>query len=445
MRRLLSLVALLLVACGGKSEPSPTTLPPVDAGTGSGSGIQGTLVVHSDAWDLVTDPADVHGIHVILGDGSRYRQPLGRDGVARFEDAALQGPQDVSVVLAGHTGKTLVDTFLAVDRAEVWLPNGVASAQEPTVVKQATVTGRVTGAQGTGSVDLYVVGEGFSGQTRPQADGSFSLDIDGVAPGRVHLVAHQNSPTPGAPLERVGLVRDLDVGGGQTVSGVELSMEHALDQPVPVAVEGWQPYGQRVLVRVAYFLGTQYLFGTTVAGTPPVTVPGIARTGPFENVRMQVSTTSGAASNLPSGSAGATVEARDAASVTVTLPAPCVLTSVPLGPEEAPAEAPLEGLTLRWSVAPTAHLAQVRLRPPDDALQWTVTAPATRTSFTPFALPADVALTRRLVPGRYQVSLDARVVGEGLGYADHFSPDGVAPSITGTWRTSLDGYVLLQP
>ena len=105
LHRLIALAVLLCVACGDKTTPAADT-----------------LVVHSDWWDSVP-PADDVNVTILLGDGSRFRQPLGRDGIARFNDADITGPQDITVVMVTRN-EVLASTTLNVEGSEVWVRSG---------------------------------------------------------------------------------------------------------------------------------------------------------------------------------------------------------------------------------------------------------------------------------------------------------------------------------
>ncbi|WP_147447015.1 hypothetical protein [Corallococcus sp. CA054B] len=435
MHRLIVLAVLLCVACGDKTDP-PTHTP--DAGPEGPA----TLIVHSDWWDFVAGLGDMQGITVLLGDGSRFRQPLGRDGIARFHDAAITGPQDITVVMVGD-GKVWASTTLNVEGTEVWVRSGfglLAGGFQGS--RQATLTGRVTNLSGR-PAQVRVVGEGFSGVDNTEADGTFSVDVWSETAGQVALFVTDNTDHSGR-VSAVGLLRDIAVGEGRTVSGLVIPLDHPLDQRLPVEVTNLQPYGALSGVTATFSLGSEYLFTTSTPGATPIEVPAMARTPPFDTVDVRLSATAGRDERISSGRMVVNAPLAAGGVTSLALPAPVTLASPSVGTEAAPGSGPRSGLTLRWSADPAMHSVTVRMIPQQaPELDWYVTAPATVGSFTPFILPAEVSPLRELGAGRYFVQWSSRSLGMGHGYQDLYKavPPGFEPD---SWSSNAYGYVVLQ-
>ena len=337
-----------------------------DAGTESPA----TLTVHSDWWSFTREFGFIERITVLLGDGSRFRQPLGRDGIARFDDPAITGPQDITFVIVGvGGGKVVASTTLGVEGSEVWIRSGYDLGGGFSGSRQATFSGHVT--NGGSLTDVRVVGKGFVGFDLASSDGSFSFDVLGQNPGRVSLVATGNT---GHGLA-LGMLRDIAVGEGRTVSDLSVTLDHPVDERLAVQVANLQTYGTLSSVSATFTLESQFLFKNT-ADTEPFEVPAFARTPPFDTVEGLLSVTAGRAEKLPSGRVIANVPLAPTGATPLTLPPPMTLTSPTPGTSGAPGSGPRSGLTLTWSAAPAAHTVSMRLIPqegvPDFA--WYVTA-----------------------------------------------------------------------
>ncbi|NPC46201.1 hypothetical protein HPC50_03835 [Corallococcus exiguus] len=431
MHRLIALAVLLCVACGDKTDP-PTHAP--DAGTEGPA----TLIVHSDWWDFVAGLGDMRGITVLLGDGSRFRQPLGRDGIARFHDAAITGPQDITVVMVGD-GKVWASTTLNVEGTEVWVRSGSGLLGGFPGSRQATLAGRVTNLSGR-PAQVRVVGKGFAGVTNTQGDGTFIIEVWGETAGEVALFVTDNPQQVSA----VGLLRDIAVGEGRTTSGLVIPLDHPVDQRLPVEVTNLQPYGALSSVTATFSLGSEYLFTTSTPGATPIEVPAMARTPPFDTVGVRLSATAGSDERIASGRVVVNAPLAAGGVTSLALPAPVTLTSPSPGTEAAPGSGPRSGLTLRWSADPAVHSVTIRMIPQQaPELDWYVTAPATVGSFTPFILPAEVSPLRELGAGRYFVQWSSRSLGMGHGYQDLYTaaPPVVEPD---SWSSNTYGYSVLQ-
>ncbi|WP_375754288.1 hypothetical protein [Corallococcus exercitus] len=429
MHRLFVLAVLLCVACGDKTDPAP------DAGTKGPA----TLIVHSDWWDFTAGLGDMQGITVLLGDGSRFRQPLGRDGIARFHDAAITGPQDITVVMVGD-GKVWASTTLGVEGSEVWVRSGLGLlAGGFRGSRQATLTGRVTNLTGA-PAQVRAVGKGFAGISSVKEDGTFSVDVWSETAGQVALLVTGGTEQAAA----VGLLRDIAVGEGRTVSDLVIPLR-PLDQRLPVEVTNLQPYGALSSVAATFTLGSEHLFTTSTTGATPIEVPAMARTPPFDTVEIQLVATAGSDERTGSGRVVAYAPLAPEGVTRLALPAPVTLTSPTPGTEAAPGSGPRSGLTLRWSADPAVHSVTVRMIPQqgETALEWYVTAPAAVGSFTPFTLPAEVSPLRELTGGLYFVQWSSRSLGAGHGYQDLFKEarTGNEPD---AWSTNAYGYSVLQ-
>jgi len=442
MRHLIPLVLLLLAACG-KENPPPESpdggnMPP-DAGPMTPS-IRGSLTVHTDA-----QPGEFRSVHVLLGDGSRFRKPLsGSD--AHFEDAALVGPQDVSVVMVKPTGDVLVQTALALNQPEVWV---TLNKRTETVDKVATLTGRVTGATGAGFVDVSAVGQGLSGYGTVAQDDTFSVEVSGPVLGPVTLVATETRGDNS--LVRVGLKKNIPVTEGQTVSGQDVALAHAPDRSVTVTANGLAPYGGQLSAGIEYYDGAIALFRTSAAGTSPLSVPAFMPTASFNNTGARLHVSAG---NLQSGDAEARVSLPigSAASSTVAFLAPMKLSSPTQGRDASgdPIIHPRAGVVFRWSMDPAAQLGTVSFfaeagsSSTEPRLDWIVMAPSSITSFTPFALPTEASPLSTFVPGTFEVDVTSIHRSDVNGYAGYFARDYKAATLAEERTTEAGGPLRFQ-
>ncbi|ATB39071.1 hypothetical protein CYFUS_004510 [Cystobacter fuscus] len=413
--RLLPLLALLLVAChfpetppGGPGKEPPLETPP-------------TFTVHVPR-EITGDPSLYSSIHVLLGDGSRFRERLDESGVARFHDLAIVGPQDVSLVMVYSTGLVRVRTYLALEGNEVRLPFFLYPMSSTPWTKQGTLTGRVTGVVDSRFLSVSAGGKGLHGSTRLAADGSFSIDIRGDAPGTVDLFAQETDDSEQKVL-RVGLERGIAVGSGATVGGLELELDHPVDQMLDVAVGGNGSRGGEMTASLQYLLDGRLLFSTSAFGTLPLAVPAIARTAPFETLTPRLRISSGEASTFPEGALQTEVPVGATSAVTATFLAPLRITSPAVGPLEAPGSASRAGLVLSWIPDGSAHLTEVELNRMGEPspLAWSVMAPTSITSFTPFPLPTDLAPVTTFPAGAYGVEATSTWWAHASGYADFFT------------------------
>ncbi|KFA89892.1 hypothetical protein [Archangium violaceum] len=439
--RLIPLLVLLLVGC-----PSPTTVEPTpDGGTGQEEPTSPpTFTVHVP--EHVTATFQLYrNIDVLLGDGSRFRKRLDSSGVVRFHDPAIEGPQDVSLVMVPTTGQVQVKTYLALNGPEVRLPNSLYLLGALPFTKQGTITGKVTGASNPNAVSVTAVGNGLRGITTLSEDGSFSIGIHGEAPGKVDLFAKETHATDGTVL-RVGLERDIAVSAGITVSGQDVALDHPVDQLLDVTVAGSELPDSSLSASLRYILGGQVLFSTNASGTQPLSVPMVARTAPFDTFPPMLLVTSGEAVKFPGGQVQTEIPVSAGSSAQVTFLNPLSITSPAVGPLEASVSASRSGLVLRWNPDASAHLTEVEFAATSwpDSLAWTVVAPTSITSFTPFTLPADIAPVTTFSAGSYRVWATTTWQANANGYASFFTGSLSNNPYVETRTTRLLAYVELQ-
>ncbi|OJT23030.1 hypothetical protein BO221_19265 [Archangium sp. Cb G35] len=344
-------------------------------------------------------------IDVLLGDGSRFRKRLDNSGVVRFHDPAIEGPQDVSLVMVRTTGQVEVKTYLALNGPEVRLPNSLYLIGALPSTTQGTITGKVTGASNPRALSVTAAGNGLYGRTTLSEDGSFSIDIRGEAPGKVDLLAKEIHGTDGTIL-RVGLKRDIAVSAGTTLSGQDVALDHPMDQSLGVTVAGGELPDTHLNASLRYILGGQVLFSTSGSGTQPLSLPMVARTAPFDTFPPMLVVTSGEAVKFPGGQVQTDMPVGASSDAQVTFLNQLSITAPAVGPLEAPASASRSGLVLRWTPDASAHLTEVELvamTSPLPLYGWTVVAPTSITSFTPFTLPTDIAPVTTFPAGSYRV------------------------------------------
>ncbi|AKJ01975.1 putative lipoprotein [Archangium gephyra] len=382
---------------------------------------------------------------MLLGDGSKHRARLDNSGVVHFRDPAITGPQDVTLVMVRSTGTVQAKTYLALNGPEVRLPSSLYLLGALPFTRQGTVTGRVTGAANPSALSVTVVGNGLYGITTLSEDGSFSIDIRGEAPGKVDLFAKETEGTEGKVV-RVGLKRDISVSAGTTVSGQDVALDHPVDQSLGVTVAGGELPDTTLNTSLRYILGGQVLFSTSASGTQPLSVPMIARMAPFDTLPPMLSVSSGEAAKLPGGQVQTEMPVGAGSSAQVTFLSPLSITSPAVGTLEAPASASRTGLVLRWSPDPSAHLTEVELGATigPGPLDWSVVAPTSITSFTPFTLPADSAPVTTFPAGSYRVWATTSWQANASGYASFFTGSLSGGPYVETRTTRLLSYVELQ-
>lgn len=438
--RLIPLLVLLLVGC-----PSPTTGDPTpDGGTGQDPTSPPTFTVHMP--EHVTATLHLYrNVDVLLGDGSKFRKRLDNSGVMHFHDPSIEGPQDVSLVMVSTTGQVQVKTYLALNGPEVRLPNLLGLLAAIPFTKQGTVTGKVTGVTNPSALSINAVGNGLFGLTTLADDGSFSIDIRGEAPGKVDLFARETEGTDGKAV-RVGLKRDIAVSAGTTVSEQDVALDHPVDQSLGVTVAGGELPDTSLSASLQYILGGQVLFSTSDSGTQPLSLPMVARTAPFDTITPMLRVTSGEAVKFPGGQVQTDMPVGASSSAQVTFLNQLRITSPAVGPLEAPASASRSGLVLRWSPDASAHLTEVELAAMTGPapLAWTVVAPTSITSFTPFTLPADIAPVTTFSAGSYRVWATSSWQANASGYASFFTGSLTSTPYVETRTTRLLAYVELQ-
>lgn len=420
MRRPLLLLALLFIAC--RSAPTEET-PPQGEGVGNGdnppaSAIQGSLTVHTR---LRLDPDfGRRSVHVLLGDGSRFKGAIDANGDVRFTDPAISGPQTVTVVSVFNTGAVAVQTFLGIEKPEVWTQGRAASGGVP-LLPQGTLQGRVTGGGGT---TLYVVasGGGLYGSTQVAADGTYSLELTGPEAGVVDLVAYEPEPTPGSAI-RVGIKRGVSTSAGQTQAGQDLVLSQAVDPPSRITVSGLAPYGGTLSGTLHHTLGVHRLFDTYASGTSPLAIPGLPRTAPFDALSASLTLTVGRDTSLPNGETRLEKGLGAATSDTVTLLGPVNITAPSVGTSSNPVAVSRANLRLAWTVDPATQVGGVSVAAMDgpSGFSWNVQGPPTLTAFSFFPLPADVAPVSAFPAGRLRLDAFALSRANVGGYMDHLA------------------------
>jgi hypothetical protein len=440
--RLIPLLVLLLTAC----HPPKIDDPHTDAGVGGepDSGTPPSLTVHIPD-DIRSTLPLYRNVHVLLGDGSRFREPVDSSGVARFHDPAITGPQDVSLVMVSTTGAVQVKTYLALDRSEVWLPSSGFTISAMPFKRQGTITGRVTGATDPQALSVVLLGNGLHGIPTVAEDGSFSIDVRGDAPGRVDLFVRQ-AEFVGGKIIRVGLRKDIAVSAGTVVSGQDVALDHPVDQSLDVTEESNRLQGTEARVVLRYIMRGQLLFARSNYGKLPLPVPALALTGPFETLTPMLHVSAGNVESLPHGEVQTERPVGRTASAAVKLLGPASIASPAVGTLEAPASASRSGLVLRWSHDASAHSVVTELAGNSEpgSLQWSVMAPASVTSFTPFPLPANIAPVTSFPAGTYRVETTATWRGNASGYADSFTGSFPSDPYVETRMTRLRAYVELQ-
>ena len=385
-------------------------------------------------------------IDVLLGDGSRFRKRLDSSGVVRFHDPAIVGPQDVSLVMVSPSGTVQVKTYLALNGPEVRLPNSLYLLGAFPSTKQGTITGKVTGASNPRALSVTAVGNGLYGTTTLASDGSFSIDIRGDAPGKVDLFAKETTGTE-RTVVRVGLKRDIAVSAGITVNGQDVVLDHPVDQLLGVTVAGGELPDSSLSASLRYILGGQALFSTSGSGTQPLSLPMVAQTAPFDTFPPMLRVTSGEAVKFPGGQVQTEMPVSAGSPAQVTFLNPLSITAPAMGPLEAPASASRSGLVLRWTPDASAHLTEVELAAmtsPVPLYGWTVVAPTSITSFTPFTLPADIAPVTTFPAGSYRVWATTSWQANANGYASFFTGNLTSTPYVETRTTRLLAYVEFQ-
>jgi len=422
MRRPLLLVALLFIACNApKDEP-----PPPGDGDGNGdnppvSAIQGSLTVHTL---LRLDPTDpdfgLRSAHVLLGDGSQFKQAIDAEGDVRFTDPAITGTQTVTVVRVFNSGEVAVQTFLGIEKPEVWTQGRLASTGVR-LVQQGTLEGRVTGGSGA-PTKLFASGAGLSGGTELAADGTYSLPVWGPEAGVVDVIAYESDPNTGDAV-RIGMKRGISTSAGQTQVGQDVVLDQPMDHLYSIHVNGLAPYGSELTGTLHHTLNRSRLFDTRARGTPPLAIPGPPRTAPFDALSASLTLTVGRDTSLPNGETRLEKGLGTATTDTVTLLGPVNITAPAVGTSSAPGTVSRANLRLAWKVDPATQVGGVYVAAMDgpSRFSWHVQGPATLTAFTFFPLPADVAPVTAFPAGRLRLDAYALSRGNLGGYMDHLA------------------------
>jgi hypothetical protein len=420
MRRPLLLVALFFIAC---SAP-PDETPPPGSGNGGGdntpaSAVQGSLTVHTRL-RLDSDPDfGLRSVHVLLGDGSRFKQAIDANGDVRFTDPAITGPQSVTVVRVSNSGSVAVQTFLGIEKPEVWTQAHI-SMGVVRFVEQGTLQGRVTGGSG-GTVRLAAFGPGLSGGTQAAADGTYSLEVWGPEAGVVDVLAYEEDAS-GLSVTRVGIKRGISTSTRQTQGGQDLVLSQAVDQPYSVTVSGLAPYGGTVSGTLHHAMGGGNLFDTYASGASPLAIPGLPRTAPFDVLSTRMTLTVGRDTRLPNGETRLEKALGTGSSESVTLLGPVNITAPTVGTSSSPGTVSRANFRLAWTVDPATQVGGVFVATVDapKSFSWHVQGPPTLTTFSFFPLPSDVAPLTAFPAGRLRLDAGAFSRANFDGYLGHF-------------------------
>jgi hypothetical protein len=386
----------------------------------------------------------------MLGDGTRFFKKLDASGVVTFEDPSLMGPQDVTVVVRNADGFSRVNTYLALERPEVWLPGSRKSSS--VTPQRAYITGKVKGMGDPFNVSVKAVGRGIwdSFATRVNTDGSFRVPVEGTLPAVVDLVVVESDPWDLFESKAVGLKRGIALSAGQELSGQEVVLDHPINQQTQLTIQGAEVYQQDdVSASLRFYLDGKRLLETTEErGYPsppglPASLPSFSLTAPFETVRVMLAIEVGSLFERPSGRVYARAPVENLSSVTLSLPKPATLTApAALGPGHEPTPVHVDRvLVFQWSADAAAQMVEFSMfQDYPGKFFWTVTAPGSVTSFTPFRLRLDE--TSFMYPsfhGPYQIFLDSSFDAAKGHYADYFTQTPPDEPFTPAWQTSLEG------
>jgi hypothetical protein len=401
------------VGADGGDATAPET-GAVDAGDASTDtappGIRGTITVHTEI--------GTSG-HVLLGDGLRFNQAVGKSGVITFTDPAIVGPQNVTFVMEPRATSMIVFTLAKIDVPEVWVSSRNAST-EP-VVFRATLKGNTSYPTDPAitKVDLLAMGDdgayGFGNLVGPDPYNvtvqgpktTTSCDLFGVG----YAAASQNR------LLRAGVVRNIPLpafvadASVPDVASPDLVLDHPFDQPVTITTPNAAAYGPDVYGTISYYRKNAEAMQTSERFTGTTgQVKSIAMTSPFDTLTRVVH------ARVDGAIGYALVDtplAANESAVTATFPMPASVTSPATTVESdggAETAFPPGSSVAIGNVDPSVQVTELSMatsRPPTDAgpeflLFWYVYLPRGESSFTFFQLPPDT-------PERFFSSNSARL------------------------------------
>jgi hypothetical protein len=445
---------LLLCACpfgtGGNGGGS-------DAGSG---GIDGKLTVHvGGLLESATPPPPDGGAvpdggtgrWVMLGEGTRWKTQLVAGDTVVFQDPAIKGPQ--TVTLAGQTisGSTRAITVVDVNRDDVWLDNGATDSGGgggPT--PYCTWTGNVSGFAAGAIVTVRAVGDQVSAKATAQANGDYTLSIfqSGPFTGTVDILAVQEPVQPDDPPVKLALRRGVALPAqGQTVTGLDLPLDHAFDGAFTVNVAGdVSGYTVAPGATLAWYDGKRSLFSSqSDARGNPVTLRSLGTGGDFDDLQRRLTVVAGTSDDLGKGAArvrawlSSGVNAQE-----VKFLGPAAISSPAVGPQSAPGAGALANLEVTWTADASALAVTGELQSRGTpGWRWQWAAPAGRGRFKPFALPAEVSTVSSAPAALYRIDVASYQYGAASSYSDLFAP--TPPIDTGISRdTDIRGYANLN-
>ncbi|WP_237079312.1 hypothetical protein [Myxococcus xanthus] len=149
-------------------------------------------------------------------------------------------------------------------------------------------------------------------------DGSFEIDVSGTVAAPVHLLAMEQAH----PTRRFGIKKDSTFTSGQTLDGVEIVLDHAEDQQQRVSVKNFKAYGTKAYVTMDSYFGSRFLFRNEATDTPPLQIPAMPLTPPFDLIQLHTMVLVGSEGEPGLTSASATVHTEGGSTLEVTMPPP---------------------------------------------------------------------------------------------------------------------------
>jgi hypothetical protein len=371
-------------------------------------------------------------VFVYLGDGTKHLERLGADGTVVFSDPSLKGPQDITVAWAygqGGSGSKGFHTALEVDRREVHLEPAIAPASsDETAEPYGVLTVKVSGLSDDPEAEVRVsalAGDRRIGTGRAAAEGlpfpngtaEVEVALEEEPQGPISVVAYET----GAELEelrKIGMVRKVTLDAFHDAR-LELQVAQAKTEVVTVDVGVGTRGTARASVGVTTKAASGFL-GTGKLGTPPLEVSTLVLEGEWEEFtrttclqRFSSDGWSGGASPLASANA-ARIDLLDIPTLVVP----------PAAAEGEPAQvAPTEPLAFEWRADSRATGVRIRVASMSTATwQWTVEAPASRTSFSPPPVPAAIAWGGTIPNGIYEATLSSTRSESISSYSNLFVP-----------------------
>jgi hypothetical protein len=254
---------------------------------------------------------------------------------------------------------------------------------------------------------------------------SYDLHESRVSAGPAALFAEQRG-SGSTPVE-VGLLPGLVIDGG-TLSGQSLALDHPVNQSFTLSFAGLDAYdpnaGKDIQASLTYSYQGASLFTTSASGAPPLSIPAIAATAPFDQTDIQVQSDIGQSADMPFGRIEVSQSVAASSAATVDLVRPPVLVEPLITPQGVnPYEIPVSDLRLRWKTDGRAQVAAIQLaeaNPDGFSMSWFVIAPADVGGFDFFDLPQDASPIPRFTPGSLAVSIASAYVTGLEDYSDLF-------------------------